>query len=433
MLASAECKERKRTMKIKTEKTKDYFLLNTRVENIFINEYMVSAPGDYVKVFLFAIMYAELEVDFSNEDIAKQLSMDIEDVYKAWTYWEKTGAIKKTNISPEDSLKYDVEFVLLKQMLYGGRETLQTTEVESSLGAKMTNKEYKEMFARVERALGRVINVSEMNEIMSWPNDLGTSPEVIGFAFEFCSERKKKAVKYVEAVIKNWIADGFRTIEEVKEHVGELEGRAESYKRVFQALGFHRNPTEEEKRIMNAWFDKMSYDIQTILKACSKTAGISSPNINYVNRILENWFEEGGKPSKDKSEPTTSEITQYYEALRATETEEAENRRREVYEKVPRIKEIDNEERALSGNLSKIVVSNQIDKKEQIKITREKIDSLNMERAFLLTDNGFEMDYMDVKYQCADCKDTGMLTTGERCQCLKEITKEKIRQQQNKK
>ena len=28
------------------EKTKDYFLLDTQVENMFINEYMVSAPGD---------------------------------------------------------------------------------------------------------------------------------------------------------------------------------------------------------------------------------------------------------------------------------------------------------------------------------------------------------------------------------------------------
>jgi len=28
------------------EKIKDFFLLDTKVENIFINEYMPSAPGD---------------------------------------------------------------------------------------------------------------------------------------------------------------------------------------------------------------------------------------------------------------------------------------------------------------------------------------------------------------------------------------------------
>ena len=71
-------------------------------------------------------------------------------------------------------------------------------------------------------------------------------------------------------------------------------------------------------------------------------------------------------------------------------------------------------------------MTDQIDKKEAIEEIREKIDLLNTERAFLLTDNGFELDYMDVRYQCPNCRDTGMLETGERCQCFGEITAEKI-------
>ena len=71
---------------------------------MFINEYMVSAPGDYVKVYLFAQMYTGLGVEISNEDIAKQLSMDIEDVLKAWTYWEKMGIIRKIRKSQDDPL-----------------------------------------------------------------------------------------------------------------------------------------------------------------------------------------------------------------------------------------------------------------------------------------------------------------------------------------
>ena len=45
-------------MGFKREKRKDYFLLDTSVENIFINEYMVSAPGEFVKVYMFAHMYS---------------------------------------------------------------------------------------------------------------------------------------------------------------------------------------------------------------------------------------------------------------------------------------------------------------------------------------------------------------------------------------
>ena len=37
-------------MNFRREEIKEYYLLDTDVENIFINEYMASAPGDFVKV-----------------------------------------------------------------------------------------------------------------------------------------------------------------------------------------------------------------------------------------------------------------------------------------------------------------------------------------------------------------------------------------------
>lgn len=82
-------------MTFRREKIKDYFLLDTSVENLFINEYMAAAPGDFVKVYLFAQMYADLGQEITNEEIAKYLSMEHEDVLRAWTYWEKMGVIRK--------------------------------------------------------------------------------------------------------------------------------------------------------------------------------------------------------------------------------------------------------------------------------------------------------------------------------------------------
>ncbi|MDO4517635.1 MAG: DnaD domain protein [Bacillota bacterium] len=412
-------------MAFKIEKTRDYFLLDTRVENMFINEYMISAPGDYVKVYLFALMYAQLGVEFSNDDIAKQLSMAEEDVLKAWTYWDKIGVIRKRNISSQSSLEYDVEFVMLKQMLYGSNEAELVPEIQPVGGSNLSSKEYRAMFSKIEKILGRVISGSETAEIMSWIGDLGTDAQVIEYAFEYCAKRKKTNIKYVSAVIKNWISEGYRTLEEVQIHIGQTEGRGANYTKVFKELGFHRNPTEEEKRIMDNWFDNMSFELDDVLEACKKTTGISNPNINYVNRVLENWYADGNKP-KDKDELTTGEKINYLNQLRELEEKEAQKRREEVYSKVPRIRELENEANKLSAGLSRIFVSQDVNKKEQLEKTRNAIDMLTMERAMLLTDNNFELDYMEVKYNCPHCKDTGLLETGERCQCLNEITKEKI-------
>ena len=106
-------------MRFYREKTEEYFLADTRVENMFIHEFMAAAPDRYVKVYLLALMHADLGVRISREEIARHLSMDEEDVLKAWTYWEQMGVIRKRAGESGDKFDYDVEFVSLRQQMYG--------------------------------------------------------------------------------------------------------------------------------------------------------------------------------------------------------------------------------------------------------------------------------------------------------------------------
>ena len=414
-------------MGFKREKRKDYFLLDTSVENIFINEYMVSAPGEFVKVYMFAHMYSCLETDITNEDIAKHLGIDHEDVLKAWTYWERMGVVRKIRNNPDDKFDYDIEFISLKEQLYGEKTKAKSITVESNVNSLMSDKEIQNMFTQIEKIAGKVISGTEMMEILSLINDFNAAPEVIVYGYSYCVQKKKKNIKYITAVIKKWAEEGLTDVIAVEKHLSENDKKHHLYKRVFQALGFARNATEEEKRIIDTWFETMGFSLDKVLTACSKTSGISSPNINYVNKILINWYEEqNGKSSGGNKELTTGDIMKYYDALVRKEVEEAQQRRQQVYEKVPRIKEIEDEISTQSKEISKIIISDRADRKQALEEIRGRLDSLNMEKAFLLTDNGFEMDFMDIRYRCPKCKDTGMLETGEKCQCFREITKEKI-------
>lgn len=99
-------------MNFKREIVKDLYLRDTNVENIFINEYLTQTPGDYVKVYLFALMYADYDTRMSNETIAKHLGLEDEDVLKAWTYWEKMGVVKSTMKSPGKSFIIRLSFLI---------------------------------------------------------------------------------------------------------------------------------------------------------------------------------------------------------------------------------------------------------------------------------------------------------------------------------
>ena len=52
------------------------------------------------------------------------------------------------------------------------------------------------------------------------------------------------------------------------------------------------------------------------------------------------------------------------------------------------------------------------------------ISDLNQEKAILMTDHDFELDYMDIRYNCDKCKDTGTNDEGGRCECYSLRAKE---------
>ena len=145
-----------------------------------------------------------------------------------------------------------------------------------------------------------------------------------------------------------------------------------------------------------------------------------------MNKVLQSWKQEGKTEKTSSDKLTAREIMEYYDLLRKKEEEEAEHRRQEVYARVPKIREIEDQITALNSELSRIIISDTIDKKKAGEKIRQEMDNLNMEKAFLLTENEYELDYMDIQYTCPQCKDTGMLETGEKCQCYEKVTRDQI-------
>lgn len=421
-------------MRFKQKEFKDYLLLDTSVENIFINEYMASAPGDYVKVYIYAQMYADVGEDISIDTMARHLGIREADIQKAWTYWEDMGVIRKVRSSDG----YHIEFVNLKESRYGKIKEVETApaqKVQEKSRAILSDKSIQDMYKSIERILGRVMNGTEMLEILSWINDYEAAPEIIVYAFSHCKDKGKESIRYVAAVVKRWVSEGLNDILAVEEYLSRIDQRYLLYKRVYKALGFARNATEEEAKIMDRWFDQMGFSIDRVLEACKKTSGISNPNINYVNKVLTNWYqEESGKTVNVDSTPkpvTTADVQKYYSYLRTKAEEEAEERTKEIYSKIPEIRSIEDKMNACTMQISKVYLSGSENKELEVKHLQKTINDLNQEKAILLTDNDFELDYMDVHYQCEKCKDTGTNDEGGRCECYALRAREAEKWQRN--
>ena len=410
------------------------YLFDTEVENIFISEYMVPAPGEYVKVYLYALMCAESGEAVSEEKLAKLLMLDPVVVEKAFSYWQERSVLR-LNEGPDGQR---VVFPSLKEMLFAsGQSAAGAAEDQSERhdgelpkdageGSPLYDREAAEMYKAIEQIIARPLGGKEPLEICSWMEEFQATPETIVTAYSYCKKMyRKDSAAYVGKVVKDWTLQGLDDVIKIDAYLEQIEQNRMLYKRVFKALGFMRNPTEEEKKIMDRWFSEMNLPIDQVLEACRKTSGISSPNLNYVNKILQGWYKEkNGALPGEPQKITAGVVLKYYDFIRQQEEEAAKVRQTEVYERVPEIRKLDEDIRKTGIEIGRQMLSGNSSGKEEARRLRESVEQRMADKAVLLTEHNFPVDYTEVHRRCSLCGDTGTLPDGRRCSCFEQRMEE---------
>lgn len=418
-------------MSFTREKIKDFYLLATDVENIFINEYMPAAPGDFVKVYLYGLLYSQNGGEMSRKQMSRQLSMSERRIDEAWEYWSSIGVVDR---KPADRVPgdWDIEFKQLRSLMYGsggGRGNSQEEAAEpvengvfrrENDDGPLCSGELKDLLSTMEKLRGGSLSPSEIKEIFSLTEEDGAAAEVVVCAAEYCFEKGKTGIRYIAKVAREWTKDGLRTREDVAQRLSAIDERLSIYKRILGTLGLNRGATKAEKELVDSWIDEMGFNMDKILEACERASFIASPNLRYVNKVLHNWYEEAkinGRGVNSRTAVTQAELNRYYEHLRAKAEEEAQRRREEIYRKLPRVEEVDKELLGLGKKLSKTVLGGS---QSELKEIKRLMELLEEERAVILTENNYREDYTDIKYACDKCGDTGITEDGGRCSCVKE-------------
>lgn len=101
-------------------------------------------------------------------------------------------------------------------------------------------------------------------------------------------------------------------------------------------------------------------------------------------------------------------IMREYDELQRQDRAERDARVEEVYARVPEIRELDETRGTVALSL---VRENRADD------TAEAFAKIRMKKAELLKKAGYPEDYMEMRYHCPDCRDTGY-NEGRKCHCL---------------
>ena len=410
-------------MDFKKQNIQNYFLYDTKVDNLFISEYMPGAPANAVKVYLLASMNAEACIPSDADALARKLRISLADIEEAWDYWVKQGIARKT-ADPANPGKYGIELLNIREIVFGKRPAASAAPQEGPFA--IDDAAYSELLRNVEVQTGRLLESGEPQEIALWVSQYGMSPEVILLGYKYCTDKgKSNRFRYVGAILKDWRAKGYTTAAQVEDALGAEDGKNITID--LNGKQLHRNASEPEKRIIDSWFDKLGFSLDEVKDACKKTTGISNPNINYLNSVLVGRYNEKNQaPEAVSREDIFAKVEALYEKTRRENEAKTARIREEVYGKLPRVKDIVAEIRDCGFAASRAMLNRA--GAEEVNKLKSRIETLNTEKARLLTDNGYAPDALEAIYDCPKCRDTGILDDGSRCPCYKEKTEQILRE-----
>lgn len=125
--------------------------------------------------------------------------------------------------------------------------------------------------------------------------------------------------------------------------------------------------------------------------------------------------------------------SQYNQMMRTYEQRRLENERglreryNEAYRLIPELEETDHKISSLSIKKARQLLDG--DEKALFSL-KEELNTLILRKKQLLKDNGLAPDFLELRYTCPDCQDTGYIGT-EKCRCFKKAIVELLYEQSN--
>lgn len=334
----------------------------TTVSDIFIDQYMPKANGEFVKVYLYLLRATGSGAGIATiSEIADHFSNTEADIIRALNYWASEGILQvqtgadgqiiginlcslsvsgmqaaQSNIqsavadnAAQNSLQNSVVNNAAQNNLQNGvvnnaAQNISTANIrmQDSVVEKLksqtpdkaasSQKEYtldeikefrknpdiSELFFIIETYLKHTLSSTDTNMVLYWLDELHFSTDLVEYLVEYCITKGHSSLRYMNKVALGWADAGIKTVDQAKD---DAAAHSQIYYSVMKALGITgRNLVDSEVSLINKWVGEYGFDIELVKAACSKTiSAIQKPSFEYTDSILANWRKKDVHTLKD--------------------------------------------------------------------------------------------------------------------------------------
>lgn len=334
----------------------------TTVSDIFIDQYMPKANGEFVKVYLYLLRATGSGAGIATiSEIADHFSNTEADIIRALNYWASEGILQvqtgadgqiiginlcslsvsgmqaaQSNIqsavadnAAQNNLQNSVvnnaaQNNLQNSVVNNATQNISTANIrmQDSVVEKLksqttdkvasSQKEYtldeikefrknpdiSELFFIIETYLKHTLSSTDTNMVLYWLDELHFSTDLVEYLVEYCITKGHSSLRYMNKVALGWADAGIKTVDQAKD---DAAAHSQIYYSVMKALGITgRNLVDSEVSLINKWVGEYGFDIELVKAACSKTiSAIQKPSFEYTDSILANWRKKDVHTLKD--------------------------------------------------------------------------------------------------------------------------------------
>jgi DnaD/phage-associated family protein len=334
----------------------------TTVSDIFIDQYMPKANGEFVKVYLYLLRATGSGAGIATiSEIADHFSNTEADIIRALNYWASEGILQlqsgadgqimginlcslsvsgmqaaQSNIqsavadnAAQNNLQNSVvnnaaQNNLQNSVVNNAAQNISTVNIrmQDSVVEKLksqtpdkaasSQKEYtldeikefrknpdiSELFFIIETYLKHTLSSTDTNMVLYWLDELHFSTDLVEYLVEYCITKGHSSLRYMNKVALGWADAGIKTVDQAKD---DAAAHSQIYYSVMKALGITgRNLVDSEVSLINKWVGEYGFDIELVKAACSKTiSAIQKPSFEYTDSILANWRKKDVHTLKD--------------------------------------------------------------------------------------------------------------------------------------
>lgn len=312
----------------------------TTVSDIFIDQYMPKANGEFVKVYLYLLRATGSGAGIATiSEIADHFSNTEADIIRALNYWASEGILQlqsgadgqiiginlcSLSVSGMQATQSNIQSAVADNAAQNNLQNISTADIrmQDSVVEKLksqttdkpasSQKEYtldeikefrknpdiSELFFIIETYLKHTLSSTDTNMVLYWLDELHFSTDLVEYLVEYCITKGHSSLRYMNKVALGWADSGIKTVDQAKD---DAAAHSQIYYSVMKALGITgRNLVDSEVSLINKWVGEYGFDIELVKAACSKTiSAIQKPSFEYTDSILANWRKKDVHTLKD--------------------------------------------------------------------------------------------------------------------------------------